>query len=153
MRRLLPVVALLLAVVVTAQEVNVGAHGVGGAGKALKVPLLAVVRVSLPSGQVALIQFTSFGDGTAEYRWRYRRTDGVATSSGTGTLKERYERFPPAPSPPVLEETLSGHDVTIRAGEILAEWSSGGEGYCYFYFDARLAHAEVLRAAAFAGEL
>lgn len=149
MPRLLLVLTLLLPVVTAGQEVKIGSGGVGGAQEALKVPLNAVVHVLLPSGQIALIQFTSIGNGTAEYRWKYRRAPGGGVSSGTGALVERYQGIPAGESRPVLVDTLSGHNVTVRAGEILAEWSSGGEGYCYFYFDSKLAHAKVLKAAAF----
>jgi hypothetical protein len=143
------VLALLLPFVAAGQEIKIGSSGVGGTHEALKVPLNAVVHVLLPSGQVALIQFTSIGNGTAEYRWKYRRAPGVQVSSGSGTLVERYQSIPAGESPPVLVDTLSGHNVTVRAGEILAEWSTGGERYCYFYFDSKLARAKILEAAAY----
>ena len=149
MPMLLVVLVLLLPAVSAGQEVKIGASHVGGTQEALKVPLNAVVHVLLPSGQVALIQFTSLGNGAAEYRWRYRRAPGVETTSGSGTLVERYQGISERTSPPALLETLSGHDVTVRAGEILADWSAGGESYCYFYVDSKLARAKILEAAAF----
>jgi hypothetical protein len=153
MRRFPLALMLLLPVIASPQEVNVGANGVGGSHKALKVPLNGVVRLSLPSGQVALIQFTSIGDRSAEYRWRYKRAPGGQESSGSGNVAERYQSVPATDPHSPLVESAAGHKAIVRAGELLADWSVGGERYCYFYFDSKLARAKVLSAAAFGRRL
>jgi uncharacterized protein (TIGR02246 family) len=130
-------------------QVDIGANGIRGSQKALKVPLNGVVRVELPSGQIALVQFTAIAESFAEYRWKYRRTPGADVLSGTGRVEEKYQRHTTSEQHQSVVEALPGHDVTVRAGGILAQWSVGGGEYCYFYYDSKLARATVLKASEF----
>ena len=134
---------------VTAQIVNIVGYVEGGSRKSLKVPLNGVVRVELPSGQCALIQFTALGDATAEYRWKYRRTPDSKIETGSGSLVEKYERFPSRKGRGNEVLPLPGQDLIIRAGEIRAEWSAGGAENAYFYYNSKLARAELVAAKSF----
>jgi hypothetical protein len=143
MKRLLVILTLVLPIVGAAQVVNIAGYASGGSRLSLKVPLNGVVRVVLPSGQWALIQFTALGDATAEYRWKYKRTAESNLEMGSGSVVEKYERFPSPDGHATEVLPLPGHDLIIRAGEILGEWSAGGEEYCYFYYNSKLARAEI----------
>src|SRR5262245_22034419 len=96
MQRLLMLLWCFVPMLALSQVVDIGASGAGGSRKSLEVPLDGVVRVTLPSGQTALIQFTDFGDDSAEYRWIYRRTSGAEVVAGNGRVEEKYARLPSA---------------------------------------------------------
>ena len=119
------------------------------ARESLKVPLNGVVHVVLPSGQSALIQFTKLAGASAEYRWKYRRSSEAQVQAGTGRVVEKYLENPAADGSSTQVKPLPGHNVVVRAGEILAEWSKGSDGYCYFYFSPSRAQATLLDANAF----
>jgi hypothetical protein len=153
MRRLLTVLAFVMSIASQAQIVNIaGCGGVDCARQSLKVPLNGVVRFVLPTGQVALVQFVSFHQTTADYLWKYRAGPEGKVMHGHGTVVEMYESLP-APSGNGREVLpLPGHDLIIRAGEVRAEWSLGGDEYGYVYFNPKLARGELLDASAFARE-
>jgi hypothetical protein len=151
MKRLLVILALSLPTALAAQVVNIAGYAAGGSRQSLKVPLNSVIRLVLPSGQRALVQFTSLGDATAEYRWKYKRTSESKLEVGSGSVVEKYERFPGRNGRGNEVLPLPGHDLIIRAGEIRGEWSAGGDEYCYFYYTSKLARVEVVGAASFEG--
>src|SRR5688572_17347942 len=149
MKRLLALFALSLPVVVAAQIVNIAGYATGGERQSVRVPLNGVLRIVLPSGQRALIQFTALGNSTAEYRWRYKRTPEGQLEIGSGTVVEKYESFPSREGRGNEVLPLPGHDLIIRAGEVRGEWSAGAEEYCYFYYNSKLAQVKSEPATSF----
>jgi len=149
MKRLLVILALTLPTVLEAQVVNIAGYASGGSRQSLKVPLNGVIRVVLPSGQRAMIQFTTLGAATAEYRWKYKRSPESQIEVGSGSVVEKYERFPGRNGHENEVLPLPGHDLIIRAGEIRGEWSAGGDEYSYFYYNSKLARVEVTGATSF----
>lgn len=150
MRRLLVVIALAMSAPGHTQITNIA--GCGNADctrQTLKVPLNGVVRFTLPTGQVALIQFISFHETSADYLWKYRAAEKAVVTHGNGTVVEKYESFPARTGSGNEVLPLPGHDLIIRAGEIRAEWSLGGNKYGYVYFNPKLARGELLDGASF----
>lgn len=135
------------------QVVNIAGKPIGGPRlESIRVPLTGVIAVSLASGQRALIQFTAMTAVSAEYRWKYRRHSDSKIEAGKGTVLEKYERFPAADGQGSEVLSLAGHDIVIRAGEIRGEWSTGGDKFCYFYYNPSLAKASLRGAQDFEGE-
>jgi len=128
--------------------------------KSLSVTTNDVVMIKRPSGAVAVIRFTSFGSFTinsaplsASYRWRFRSAPSQAIQSGTGEVRESYDRKPNANGKGYDVTPRADHNTTVKAGDIWIDWSYGTEssGYIY-YFDSR-AKIKVLGSDAFAGDL
>jgi hypothetical protein len=150
MKRIATVILLTLPGIVLPQVVNIARTSTSSRGhESIRVPRNGVVSVSLPSGQRAFIKFYSITYGRAEYSWKYQRRPGADIELGTGTVVEKYEQLPPVEGHGHEVLPLPGHDVIIRAGDIRAEWSSGGDDYGYFYFNPKVASASLAPAAKF----
>jgi hypothetical protein len=153
MRCLLAIFALAISAAGHAQITDIaGCGGVDCTRQSLRVPLNGVVRFTLPSGQVALIQFVSFHESSADYRWKYRPAAKAAVTQGSGTVVEKYESFPARSGNGNQVLPLPGHDLIIRAGDLRAEWSLGGDKYGYVYFNPKFARGELLESPAFAND-
>jgi hypothetical protein len=105
--------------------------------KHLSVTTNDVVFIKTQSGAVAVIQFTSFdsftnsGPLSASYRWRYRAAPSQPVQSGTGLVREDYNRTPSADGKGYDVTPKADHDTTVRAGDIWLEWSY--KGWLYYY--------------------
>ena len=153
MRHIAFVLLISLPALVVGQVVNIAGKPIGSPRLvSVRVPINGVVVVSLSSGQRALVQFTSLHGNGAEYRWKYRRDSRSEQQVGTGSVLEKYEKLPALEGAGSEVLPLPGHDVIVRAGEIRAEWSTGGDQYCYFYYNPGLAQAAVEPAGRFDGE-
>jgi hypothetical protein len=138
------ILLLTLSGVAAPQVVNIaGTTASSSTRESLRVPLSGVVQVSLPSGQWAVIQFISIGSKSATYKWKYRKNPSAPIELGTGVVLEKYEQLPARDGDGFEVLPLPGHDVIVRAGEIRAEWSAGGDEYCYFYFNPKYAKASL----------
>lgn len=148
------ILLLTLSGVAVPQVVNIaGTTASSSTRESLRVPLNGVVHVSLPSGQWALIQFTSIADNSASYRWKYRKNPTAPIELGTGVVLEKYEHLPAREGHGHEVLPLPGHDVIVRAGEVRAEWSAGGDEYCYFYFNPKYAKASLELPSRFGADL
>jgi hypothetical protein len=128
--------------------------------KSLSVTTNDVVLIRRPSGAVAVIQFTSFGPFatnsaplSASYRWRFRSTPSQAIQSGTGEVRESYDRKPSANGKGYDVTPRADHNTTVKAGDIWIDWSYGTESSGYIYYFASRAKIQVLGSDAFGGDL
>lgn len=127
--------------------------------KSLSVTTNDVVLIKRPSGAIAVVQFTSFsvftdsGPVTALYRWRYRSSPSQPVRSGTGQVCEDYDRTPSADGKSDRVTPRANHDVTVKAGDIWIDWSSGSETSGYLYYYASQAKIQVLNSDAFDRDL
>jgi hypothetical protein len=128
--------------------------------KSLSVTTNDVVLIKRPSGAVAVIQFTSFGPFTtnsaplsASYRWRFRSAPSQAIQSGTGEVRESYDRKPSANGKGYDVTPRADHNTTVKAGDIWIDWSYGTESSGYIYYFASRAKIQVLGSDAFGGDL
>ncbi|MBA4147472.1 MAG: hypothetical protein H0X66_05100 [Verrucomicrobia bacterium] len=94
-----------------------------------------IIRVETDRGGAAIIQFTTFGpDQEALYRWRYRAPQSKTVQSGTGRVVESFDRK--AKSDGNYEVVPNAeHDTTVRAGDLMLEWSYGSDTNGFLYFD------------------
>jgi hypothetical protein len=154
MKALATVLSLMLSSVAVPQVVNIaGTTASSSTRESLRVPPNGVVQVLRPSGQWAVIQFTSIDGKSATYRWKYRKNAAAPIENGTGVVLEKYERLPAREGGGSEVLPLPGHDVIVRAGEVRAEWSAGGDEYCYFYFNPKYAKASLEPPSRFGTEL
>jgi hypothetical protein len=117
-----------------ADSVRLALHGdVGSRFQPVYTPRRQVL--SIQKGQVllisaaggsALLQVTRDGINTAEYRWRYKAAGSAQESRGSGFLVDDA-LTPGAQS--------SAHNVAVKAGPFVIEWSSAGNRGGYLYFD------------------
>jgi hypothetical protein len=127
--------------------------------KHLTVSTNDVVLIKTTSGAVAVIQFTSFsaftnsGPLTASYRWRFRLTPSQAISSGTGEVRESYDRTPSADGKGYDVSPKVDNNTKVKAGDIKIEWSYGTESSGYLYYYASRAEIKILDSEAFNKDL
>lgn len=124
---------------------------VGSSQKSLSLSTNDVVVIETASGASAVIQFTSFSPESAAYRWRYRAAKLQPTTSGTGQVRESYDRNPDADGRSILAPRAD-HDTTIRAGEIRAEWSGGSTTNGWLYYHPSRAKIRVFGSGSFEKE-
>jgi hypothetical protein len=93
----------------------------------------------------AVVQFTRVGE-TSSYRWRYSGKSGT-TAAGNGQSVEKYATSgTPANT---LLTPLPGHDMTIRAGRVRADWVRTRAGAGRLSYLPRQAKVSVLPAESF----
>jgi len=97
-----------------------------------------VFVIHAATGERAAVQFVVIGIHHVEYRFRYRPRGSESLVSGHDRAIERYRRDRQDSSVAHLTE-LPGHDVTLRIGELRAEWSSAGPDEGFVYYDPRVA--------------
>jgi hypothetical protein len=115
--------------------------------KSVSITANDVVRIQTPSGAAALVQFTAFGPGdAASYHWRYRSAKSQPIKSGTGQVREAFESKPDADG---SHSQAPDHEVTVHAGDILIEWSCGGTGTAWLYYNTNSATIQILSSDAF----
>lgn len=100
-----------------------------------------VVSIRTTSGAAAVVQFTMSGPNTAGYRWRSYAAKSQPIKSGTGQVRE-LGVFKP-------NEIVPATDTTVRAGDILLEWSLAGGARWWLYYNTNLATIRILPADAF----
>jgi hypothetical protein len=150
-----------LATLLHAAVFNVSQHPASTEkSKRLSVTTNDVVLIRTPSGAVAVIQFTSFDPFTtspaplsASYRWRCRSAPSKAIGSGTGRVRESYDRKPRADGKGSDVTPKADHDTTVRAGDIWIEWSYHLESSGWLYYYPMRATIEVLRPESFDRDL
>lgn len=111
-----------------------------------------VLRIEVPNGPRALVQFTELAARKGSYRWRFRRAGASEVLTGTGTVAEMYEDIPDGPGRGHMLP-LPGHDTIVRAGDIRAAWSWADWKVSYLYFHPRRATVTVLPPESFDKEL
>lgn len=111
-----------------------------------------VLRIEVPNGPRAVVQFTELAARRGSYRWRFRRAGSSEVLTGTGTVAEMYEDIPDGPGRGHMLP-LPGHDTIVRAGDIRAAWSWADWKVSYLYFHPRRATVTVLPAGSFDKEL
>jgi len=132
-----------LAVSLFAAELNVSS----GEKKSVSITAKDVVRIQTPSGAAAVVQFTTFGPGnSAAYHWRYRAAKSQPVKSGSGQVRESFESKPNADG---SHSPAPDHDTTVRAGDILIEWSCGGTSTAWLYYNTNSATIQILSSDAF----
>jgi hypothetical protein len=113
-----------------------------GEKKSVSITGNDVVRIQTPSGAAALVQFTNFGPGSsASYHWRYRSAKSQSVKSGSGQVRESFENKPNADG---SYSQAPDYDTTVRAGDILIEWSLGGTGSAWLYYNTNSATIQIL---------
>ena len=99
-----------------------------------------VVLIQTPSGAAAVVQFTEFAalenSEAATYRWRSYASKSQPIRSGTGVVHEwgihKEGEIPPA------------DDTTVRAGDIVFQWSMATGGRGWLYYSTNLATVRIL---------
>jgi len=145
------VVALTISVLADTYDIS---HGPASAGKRKSqlVTTNDVVFIRTPSGAVAVVQFTSFDADTASYRWRYRAANSQSISSGKGQVRESYDRKPNAAGGYDLTPKAD-RGITVRAGDVRAEWSYASTTNGWLYFHPSRATIQILNSSAFDKDL
>jgi hypothetical protein len=106
--------------------------------KALKVNKGQMAVLDFANG-TALIDFSSFGDQEAEYRWRYREKASGIETTGNGRVFEKYEKM--------LWSSFfkkPAGQLFIYAGQVRVEWSWGGTDSAWLYYQSDRTKTEVL---------
>jgi hypothetical protein len=134
-----------LAVSLFASDFDVS-RGVEKFKKSFSVTAEDVVRIQTLSGATAVVQFTKFGTGNASYRWRYYSAKSQPIKIGTGQVRESYKSKPNADG---SYSPAPDDNETVRAGDILIEWSSGGTGTAWLYYNTNSATIQILSSDAF----
>jgi hypothetical protein len=116
--------------------------------QAVRFRAMEVLRIEVPNGPRAVVQFTELAARKGSYRWRFRRVGSTEVLTGTGTVAEMYEDIPDGPGRGHMLP-LPGHDTIVRAGDIRAAWSWADWKVSYLYFHPRRATVTVLPAEAF----
>ena len=133
---------------VQAQVVDITRYGGSGKGReSILFKAEQVLLVEALTGQRAVVQFTRLTARGGAYRWRYQQSPETAVLSGRGEVAEKYERIPDGSK--VRLVPLSGHDTSVRAGDIRAEWSMHDSESGFFYFHSKQARVRVLPPACF----
>jgi hypothetical protein len=102
-----------------------------------------VLLIEARTGQRAVVQFTRVASKAATYRWRYWPRGVGEALTGVGDVAEQYEQVADGPNR-VRVLPLPGHDVTVRAGDIRAAWSSRSSQAGFLYYHPRHATVRVL---------
>jgi len=123
-----------------------------GDKKSLSVTTNDVLVVQAASGAVAVIQFTSFSEYAASYRWRYRAAKAQPLTNGKGQVRESYDRKAKADGGYELTPK-DDHDTIVRAGGINLDWSYGSLTNGWLYHRPSRVTIQVLSSSAFDKEL
>ena len=109
-----------------------------------------VLKVTLPEGGVAELQFLSFKPATsprapeieAEYRWKYRSSTRSEAGAGTNQVAGRFEPVSDSSSAP---GTPRQTEVPIRIGKLSFGWSQDGVTRAYLHADLPAAKFDILK--------
>jgi hypothetical protein len=77
------------------------------------------------------------------YRWRYRAPQSKTVQIGIGRVVESYDSKAKADGTYEVVPNAN-HDTTVRAGDLMLEWSYSSDTNGFLYFDPREATIQVL---------
>ncbi|MBA4148613.1 MAG: hypothetical protein H0X66_10915 [Verrucomicrobia bacterium] len=93
--------------------------------KVTKVTTNDVLVVKTGTGR-AVVQFTDFGEHSANYRWQFRANESNKIETGTGQVITKHRVLPSG--------KLQSANKFVESGRIRFEWSYGGREVAYVYF-------------------
>jgi len=93
---------------------------------------------SHPAG-VALVDFVSFDEGSASYRWRFLNISNQVETAGTGMVKEDVHRFLG-----IGFSNLNNSNLYVHAGLISIPWSYRDTSSSFLYYTKDKTQVELV---------
>jgi hypothetical protein len=101
---------------------------------------------SHPAG-IALVDFISFDEGSASYRWRFLNISNQIETAGTGMVKEDVHRFLG-----IGFSNLNNSNLYVHVGPISIPWSYRDTSSAFLYYTKDKTQVELVPNANFKTE-